>query len=414
MAFGRGRRKAVVDAPFEELPDEDVALTGTMEMVLERGNVKHLHFDGVELRSPAPEPVRQVEAPESAPLAFDEVAEPSRVPRSARPLYETDRGNQVLAYDGEGRRQFATTSPHGERPFDPESDVDPLIRNVALEERRVVREEVVDVVASDEEPTPSEHVYREVIPVHTKPAPVQPTVVEEAWEPGAPTKRVVLRETAPRARPARKPKIAKPATKPAKKKARKPRVPHSDFPGDDHLVIDIEGIGPIYAKRLQKEGVYTSSRLRFEKAGPLAKRIKAPRKVVKKWQAMAEMMKAKGIGPQYAEVMARVGVKGIDDLKKREPKTLAKKVTKYLASLDSSVIGSNVKEGRAKAWIKAAQKMRRRPIPVPRKGPPETETVKGFIEKVVPYGGKAKPAKRAAKARKAAKRPVRKGRGKKR
>lgn len=407
MAFGRSKRKAVVDAPFEELPDEDVALTGTMEMVLERGNVKHLHFDGVELRAPEPEPAPRAAEPD--PPAFEAPA-PSRVPRSARPLYETDRGNQVLAYDGDGRRQFATTSPHGELPFDPESDVDPLIRNVALEERRVVREEeeavdFAEVQEAKQEPDPLAHSYREVIPVHARPAaPVHPIVVEEAWEPGTAPARPVLRETV------RKPARPKKKAKAVRKVAAKPRAkrkPHSDFPGDDHLVIDIEGIGPIYAKRLQKEGVYTSSRLRFEKAGPLAKRIKAPRKVVKKWQAMAEMMKAKGIGPQYAEVMARVGVKGIDDLKQREPKALAKRVTKYLASLDSSVIGTNVKEGRAKSWVKAASKMRRRPIPVPRKGPPQTETVKGFIEKVVPYGSKAKPAKPKA-ARKAAKRPARK------
>ncbi len=379
MAFGRKKTKQAADDGAEQTLEADVPVEqrGTISLVLEPGRVKHVHFDGRNApAAPAPEP-----RPE--PVALPEAA-PAPVPAGRRStLYETDRGNQVVAYESGDDRKFATTSPWGERPFDPATDVDPLVKDVPLE-----------------------RTYHEVIPV----APVEqvpPRVVESAWEPAGGPRVRTLKSTEPKkAKKARK--ARKPTRKPVVRKVKRaPRKPHSDFPGDDHLVIDLEGIGPVYAKRLQKQGVYTTSRLAFEKPGNLAKRIKAPRKLVKNWRNMAELIKVKGIGKQYAEVLVRAGVKGIDDLKQREPEALSKKVNKFLRSVDTTVIGTGVHAKRAKGWIKAAKPMRRRPIPVPRKGPPQTETVKGFIQKLPKYGSKPKKAAKASKA-KASRKPARK------
>ena len=402
MAFRRKKKEqAILDAVQE--PEVDPAERGTMTLVMEPGPVKHVHFDSrgraIPASSAPPAAPAVVDAPfeelpdEPAPVLKEATEEPS-ARRSGRrkTVYETSRGNEVIRYEKNGKRSFATTGPEGERPFDPATDVDPLIGGVVFQE----------TVAAPAPGADALQTYHEVIPVTERPksAPARP-VLQEAWSPG------------PAPRPARKAKARKPrkaAPKPKPKKRAK-RKPHSDFPGDDHLVIDLEGIGPVYAKKLQKQGVYTTSRLAFESPGNLAKRIKVPRKVVKGWSSMAELIKVNGIGKQYAEVLFRAGVKGIDDLKHREPEALAKKVNKYLRSVDTTVIGTGVHAKRAKGWIKAAKTMRRRPIPVPRKGPPQTETVKGFIEKVVPYGSKpkkaAKKAKPAKRAKKPAKRPSR-------
>jgi predicted flap endonuclease-1-like 5' DNA nuclease len=398
MAFRRKSKQA--ETTFEEVPEP-----GTMTLVLEPGHVKHVHFDGRGLPAePAPAPEPAVVEPAPAPVLDETPPAPAPAAEPAKrsfwrrkKVYETDRGNQVVAYDGEEGRSFATTGPHGERPFDPASDVDPLVKDVQLQAPRTV-----------------EHVYHEVIPLSAPPAAPAPAALDEAWEPTGTARRTVTETRTVRRAPrktARKAKKVdrKKAVRAVRKAKRGPRRPHTDFPGDDHLVIDLEGIGPVYAKRLQKQGVYTTSRLAYEKPGNLAKRIKAPKKLVKNWRNMAELIKAKGIGKQYAEVLVRSGVKGIDDLKKRKPAKLAKDVNKFLRSVDSTVIGTAVHEGRAKQWIKAAKPMRRRVLPVPRKGPPQTETVKGFIERVPKYGVKPKKAaKKATKSRKAAKRPARK------
>ncbi len=399
MAFRRKKKEqATLEVPADEVAPAE---RGTMTLVMEPGPVKHVHFDsrGRAIAAPSPPPAAPAvvdapfeELPDEPAPALQEAAPEPPARRSGRrkTVYETSRGNEVIRYEKNGRRSFATTGPEGERPFDPATDVDPLIGGVVFQE----------TVAAPAPGADALQTYHEVIPVteRPKPAPARP-VLQEAWSPGP-----AARPTRPRAKPkARKPRKAAPKPKPKKRAKRKP---HSDFPGDDHLVIDLEGIGPVYAKKLQKQGVYTTSRLAFESPGNLAKRIKVPRKVVKGWSSMAELIKVNGIGKQYAEVLFRAGVKGIDDLKHREPDKLAKKVNKYLRSVDTTVIGTGVHAKRAKGWIKAAKKMRRRPIPVPRKGPPQTETVKGFIEKVPKYGSKPKKAAKKAKPAKRAKKPA--------
>lgn len=132
-----------------------------------------------------------------------------------------------------------------------------------------------------------------------------------------------------------------------------------DFKGDTHPVIDIEGIGPKYAKMLKAMGIETTARLCYEDAKKIAAGTGAPVKTVKGWQAMAELAKVNGIGKQYAEVLVRGGVSGIDALKTGKADTIANEVTRYMARLDSNVLGQKVTVRRVAAWQKAAAGMRR-------------------------------------------------------
>lgn len=140
-----------------------------------------------------------------------------------------------------------------------------------------------------------------------------------------------------------------------------------DYEGDVHNVEDIEGIGAIYGDKLRQAGVYTTARLCYEDAGALAGRLGVPRKTVETWQHMAELIKVSGIGPQYAEALARSGVSGIADLKKRSAATIAGQVNGYLESLDTKVLGASITEARVKSWQKASAKMRRVRLKIPEK-----------------------------------------------
>ena len=138
-----------------------------------------------------------------------------------------------------------------------------------------------------------------------------------------------------------------------------------DFKGDIHPVIDIEGIGPTYAKRLEEIGVTTTARLCYEDADGLAGRIDAPATTVRHWQDMAQLAKVHGIGKQYAEALVRSGVRGIDDLKNRKAEAIAADVSRYLSGLDSKVLGQAVSEKRVATWQREAAGMRRVRQPVP-------------------------------------------------
>jgi len=138
-----------------------------------------------------------------------------------------------------------------------------------------------------------------------------------------------------------------------------------DYHGDDHAVIDVEGIGPAYAERLAQIGVRTTGRLCYEDADTLAAQLDTEPKRVRRWQAMAELMKVSGIGPQYAEALARAGIEGISELKKRRAIAIAIQVNEYLDSLDSNVLGTKITERRVEGWQEAARPMRRVRTKVP-------------------------------------------------
>lgn len=158
------------------------------------------------------------------------------------------------------------------------------------------------------------------------------------------------------------PNIAQPAPgrkEPAPRPKATPNGVWYDYTGDNHDVEDLEGIGPVYGKRLRAMGIETSARLRYESPGRIARDLDVPLKTVRSWQNMAELVKVKGVGPQYAEAMARAGVEGIEDLKKRNARAISEQVMTYLGGLKSTVIKQPVTPVRVASWKKEARKMKR-------------------------------------------------------
>lgn len=138
-----------------------------------------------------------------------------------------------------------------------------------------------------------------------------------------------------------------------------------DYPGDNHPVEDLEGIGPTYGARLREAGVHTTARLTYEDSSKLAERIQVPRLTVEAWKQMAELVKVKGIGPQYAEALVRAGVAGIAELKRRSPAKMAQQINDYLETLDTNVLGNKITEKRVEGWKEAAKQLKRVRLQVP-------------------------------------------------
>jgi predicted flap endonuclease-1-like 5' DNA nuclease len=138
-----------------------------------------------------------------------------------------------------------------------------------------------------------------------------------------------------------------------------PRDVYYDYPGDVHEVEDVEGIGGVYGEKLRAVGVKTTARLCYEDPAALAQKLGVARKTIEQWQSMSELMKIKGVGPQYAEAMARAGVEGIEELKRRSAETIATDVNAYLDTLKTNVLGQKVTAKRIEGWQKAAKPLRR-------------------------------------------------------
>jgi predicted flap endonuclease-1-like 5' DNA nuclease len=93
-------------------------------------------------------------------------------------------------------------------------------------------------------------------------------------------------------------------------------------------ITDIEGIGPAFADRLKGLRIRTTSRLLEAAKSPRGRKTLAeqtgiePSRILK-WANMADMMRIKGIGEEYSELLEAAGVDTVRELKHRNPKNLA-------------------------------------------------------------------------------------------
>ncbi len=98
-----------------------------------------------------------------------------------------------------------------------------------------------------------------------------------------------------------------------------------------YKVIDIEGVGEIYAEKLIAAGVTTADALLEKCAAPkgrkeLAEATGISEKLILKWTNHADLYRLHGVGPQFAELLEAAGVDTVKELKHRVAENLAKKM----------------------------------------------------------------------------------------
>lgn len=98
-----------------------------------------------------------------------------------------------------------------------------------------------------------------------------------------------------------------------------------------YKIIDIQGIGPVYAEKLIAIGIETVDQL-LEK-GADAKGRQAIEEatgirhdLVLTWVNHADLFRVKGIGPQFAELLEAAGVDTVKELRNRNAANLAAKM----------------------------------------------------------------------------------------
>lgn len=99
----------------------------------------------------------------------------------------------------------------------------------------------------------------------------------------------------------------------------------------DYKILDIEGVGEEYAKKLNGAGIFTTSEYLEKTATPalrkkLAEETKISPKLILKFANHADLIRINGIGPQFAEILEHAGVDTVNELKTRVPANLTKKV----------------------------------------------------------------------------------------
>jgi predicted flap endonuclease-1-like 5' DNA nuclease len=97
----------------------------------------------------------------------------------------------------------------------------------------------------------------------------------------------------------------------------------------DYKIIDIEGVGDVYAKKLTEAGINKVSELLERCAAPkgrkeLAKATDIPEKMILRWTNHADLFRVKGIGPQFSELLEAAGVDTVKELRNRKAENLHK------------------------------------------------------------------------------------------
>ncbi|MBA5779082.1 DUF4332 domain-containing protein [Stappia sp. F7233] len=98
-----------------------------------------------------------------------------------------------------------------------------------------------------------------------------------------------------------------------------------------YSIAEIEGIGPAYAEKLQAVGIRTTDAYLAKAKDPKGRKALAQDtgiddKRILKWANMADLMRIKGIGEEYSELLEAAGVDTVKELKTRKAANLAAKM----------------------------------------------------------------------------------------
>ena len=95
-----------------------------------------------------------------------------------------------------------------------------------------------------------------------------------------------------------------------------------------YKIQDIEGIGPSHGARLEAAGLTTTGALLKACTDPTGRKATAQKtgfseSQLLKWTNMADLMRIKGVGEEYSELLEAAGVDTVKELRNRNADNLA-------------------------------------------------------------------------------------------
>ena len=99
----------------------------------------------------------------------------------------------------------------------------------------------------------------------------------------------------------------------------------------DYKIIDIEGVGDVYAQKLIAAGINKVSELLEKCAAPkgrkaLAEATGISEKLILRWTNHADLFRINGVGPQFAELLEAAGVDTVKEFRHRVAANLQPKL----------------------------------------------------------------------------------------
>lgn len=98
-----------------------------------------------------------------------------------------------------------------------------------------------------------------------------------------------------------------------------------------YKIIDIEGVGEVYAAKLVEAGINTPADLLAKCAAPAGRKALAEAtgisgKLILRWTNHADLFRINGVGPQFSELLEAAGVDTVKELRHRVAANLVAKM----------------------------------------------------------------------------------------
>lgn len=128
-----------------------------------------------------------------------------------------------------------------------------------------------------------------------------------------------------------------------------------------YKIQEIEGIGPTYGQTLEKAGIIlTEDLLKTCRSAKGRKEVAAATGLsvgqLLKWANLADLMRIKGIGKQFSELLEAAGVDTVKELKQRRGDNLAAKMKQVNEA--KRLTGVAPSEKQVGGWVEQAKALR--------------------------------------------------------
>ena len=128
-------------------------------------------------------------------------------------------------------------------------------------------------------------------------------------------------------------------------------------------LMKIEGIGEIYAGKLEEAGITTVEALLEQGVTPkgreeMAEKAGISGKLILEWVNHADLFRIKGVGEEYADLLEAGGVDTVPELAQRNPKNLYQKLTDV--NQEKKLVRQLPSQAQVQGWVAQAKDLPRK------------------------------------------------------
>lgn len=125
-------------------------------------------------------------------------------------------------------------------------------------------------------------------------------------------------------------------------------------------IVEVEGIGPVYAEKLTAAGLKNTALYLSACASPKGRKDVATKTgigegQILKWANMIDLMRVNGVGKQFSELLEAAGVDTVKELKMRRADNLSAKMSEVNTA--KKLCKTSPSQTMVEDWITQAKKL---------------------------------------------------------